>query len=195
MLMVQLTVLSAAMADSGDSGICGFYWVDATYVDGECVNDSMTPYCERYWYGQCPTWDYMLVNAEYWELFVCEDGGEHVYKAYGSDGEANSAGLFFGEDYTIRGAKLHYEQGYYCCDGSYTQEYISGDVDCENRRPLFPDTGDSAADSPADSASPGSETVDSGTPPPRSSCGCSGRNSATAAVFGLLLLARRWLKR
>ena len=193
--MIYATVLSAAMADSGDSGTCGFDWVDATYVDGECVNDSMTPYCERYWYGQCPTWEFMLAASEYRELIVCEDGNELVYLAESVDNEGNYAELLFNQDYTIRGAKLHYEQGYYCCGGSYTQEYISGDVDCENRRPLFPDTGDSAADSPHDSASPGSETVDSGTPSPRSSCGCSGRNSATAAVFGLLLLARRWFKR
>ncbi|HND33949.1 MAG TPA: hypothetical protein PLA94_28310, partial [Myxococcota bacterium] len=200
MFVFYLVGMSAALADSGDSGDCGYYGnpVDAAFVDGQCVTDELGDYCQEWWYGQCPTWDQVLEEGD-GSFYLCPPGGELVYQAMYSNGEGGGLGLYFGANGELLGAWLWVTSYYFCCDGHRSFDYVRGNVDCLYGTPIE-DPGHSSTDSSPDSTadSRAGSDADSRSGPPGDkdpSCGCPGRNSATAAVFGLLLLARRWWKR
>jgi hypothetical protein len=201
MLTVYLMSIFSALADSGDSGDCGYYGnpVDAAFVDGLCVTDDLGDYCEEWWYGQCPTWDQVLEEGD-GSFYLCPPGGSLTYQASYSNGEGGGLALYFDSDGKLQGSWLWVTSYYFCCDGQRSFDYQRGDVNCLNATPIE-DSGHSSTDSSPDSTadSRASSEADSRSERPPGdkdpSCGCSGRNSATAAVFGLLLLARRWFKR
>lgn len=206
MLAICLMGIFPAIADSGDSGDCGYYSdpVDATFVDGLCVTDELGDYCDEWWYGQCPTWDEVRRDSDVM-LFVCPPGGSLMYQASYSNGEGGGLALYFDSGGTLQGSWLWVTSYYFCCEGHRSFDYQRGDVNCRNGTP-FEDTGhsdtgvgpDSNPDSPPESSPDSRPDAESqrhtGNKPP-SACGCTSRNSGAAAVVGLLLLARRWFKR
>ena len=196
MLLTYIGV-SFVLADSGDTGGCGIYSepVEATYVEGACTNDDIAGYCDDWWSGSCPIWDQIRRKSD-WRLYNCSSTETLIHSANYYDGEGTGVSLYFDRHGALAGVWQYTNAFTWCCEGQSAFDYKRGDVDCLIGTP-FEDTGLSNPDSTADSQA-GSEAESRSERPPGDkdpSCGCSGRNSATAAVFGLLLLARRWFKR
>ena len=191
MLLLWLLNSGFVLADSGDTGLCcvSEVYVDADYINEKCVIADISQYCI-----DCPKWRHISTLQD-WDLYTCKGEPLIAYAAYisydmgGEQGGGKS--LYFDDSGELVGVRESAPYPTWCCGGNVSSKLVYGNDECSELVPIVADSGGSDSGS-----GPESDLDSNSTPPPSSSCGCSGGGSgATAAVFGLLLLARRWFKR
>lgn len=190
----ELLIIGFAFADSGDTSSedsdsgsgdsgplidCGSAQVNAklaSYQNGVCYTADTSRMCEGITSPGCPNWNDAKQWGEDFRFFKCGPGTITYDAVYVGEPEgAGGAAYYFDSRGTLMGKEAWDAFPVFCCDGRTSDTYAMGTVGCPNPVEIF--------------------FEDSGVEPePAGACGCTGRTSSTAAVFGLLLLVRRWRK-